>query len=427
MCTISAMATRDDAPDPRPSVADVARRELLRRLGTQWVVGQWLPRVSELARILNAGHVSTHRAVAQLAREGYLLPLRGKGTRVLKAGPASAAAKTDVAGGGVRVVPPAATTASTEMRLPGIAPPTRSPRIAIIRMRNTDPLIHRMVDACMEAARPMNPQFNFVLIDAPGQQAVLSERVDAAVAFNLFYSDGLEGVFSHTDCVVRVATGLPRRSDRAKCDVVTVNQRQVGYLAGRCLRDAGCDSVCFIGARWRDGQGYDLTSKARLAGFEAGWGEPVDPEHLMYGQFYGPKTGRHGFLRWTRLSPRPQGIFAASDELAVGVLGAAVMAGMKPGVDFQLVGVDGQERFRNATGFPLTSIQMPADAMGRQAARMVRQRLLEGEPDAMRVVLSCSLYKGLTVLPRVAHTAGPATDAGDSSIETQSTPGEPAR
>ena len=66
---------------------------------------------------------------------------------------------------------------------------------------------------------------------------------------------------------------------------------------------------------------------------------------------------------------------------------------------------DGQDRGRNASGFPLTTVQMPADIMGRQAARMLRQRLLEGETAAMRIVLTCSIYKGMTV----AHSSDLST------------------
>jgi DNA-binding LacI/PurR family transcriptional regulator len=399
-------------PAPRPrNVAQIARQELLRRLGVQWAVGQWLPSVAELARLLGAGHVSTHRAVVQLAREGYLLPLRGKGTRVLKAGPTSAGTRqTRNPGSRVSLISPAAAASFP----PGIAPPTRSPQIAIVRSAITDPMIHRMIDAFMEAAKPMGPQFRFLLTDGREEVWQLPEPVDAAVLFNQPPNTFPGDLAARAKQLISVMTGTPSAELwRLGADVVTIDQQTVGRLAGQRLRQSGCECVCYIGRYCEPGR-YDATSLARLRGFEEGWGEPLADEYQMFGRWYGPKTGRQGYLRWTKLSPRPQGIFAASDELAMGVLGAAVMEGLRPGIDFQLVGVDGQERSRNATGFPLTSVQMPVDAMGRQAARLLRQRLLEGETQAMHVALGCTLFAGLTaMLPeeRAAHLATQRADA----------------
>jgi len=392
----------------RDGIVRMVRQDILRRLGTQWVEGQWLPPVAELAKILQAGHGSTHRALRELTREGYLLPLRGKGTRVLKGVPESER--------------PSATSAASQSQsfcLPGTARLKHRPLVAIVRSQHTDPMIHRMIDAFMESAKPMDPLFSFVLAADQEKPWHLPHAVDAVVTFNQPAFTFDEDLRTRARHVIAVATALPgEQLHQHDADIVTIDQHACGRLAGQCLRDAGWDLACFIGRRDESGE-YDATSLARLRGFEAGWGERLADEHLMYGRFYGPKTGRHGFLRWTKLTPRPQGIFAASDELAMGVLSAAVLEGLRPGVDFQLVGVDGQERARNATGFPLTSIQMPADAMGRQAARLLRQRLLEGETQAMQVVLQCSLFQGMTVRPagEKASTSPAEVESGTVDIQ----------
>lgn len=392
----------------RDGIVRMVRQDLLRRLGTQWVEGQWLPPVGELAKILQAGHGSTHRALRELTREGYLLPLRGKGTRVLKGMPESD-----------RVAGKPLASQYQPSSLPGTAQMKHRPLVAIVWSQSTDPMIHRMIDAFMESANPMDPLFTFVVTSGQEEIWHLPHAVDAAVVFNQpssTFSDDLGSMARH---IIAVATALPGEPLHYRdTDVVTIDQHSCGRLAGQCLRDAGWDLACFIGRRDESGE-YDATSLARLRGFEAGWGERLADEYLMYGRFYGPKTGRHGFLRWTKLTPRPQGIFAASDELAMGVLSAAVLEGLRPGVDFQLVGVDGQERARNATGFPLTSIQMPADAMGRQAARLLRQRLLEGETQAMQIVLQCSLFKGMTVRPAGAKASAPPAEVESGTVDIQ--------
>lgn len=386
---------RKKTQEPVPhSASALVKAELLKRLGRQWMVGQWLPPVRDLAKALDAGHVSTHQALVELAQEGYVLPLRGKGTRVMKAG-------TDV-------VPAAVQSGDwgQAQQLAGMAALDRPPRIAIIRQRQTDPMIHRMIDACMEAAKPMAPQFSFVLVEGAEEQPRLTEPMDAAVVFIPWLKEDWSALLPHARHVVHVTTGAGKRSLRhERVDRVTVDQKHVGYLAGMHLREMGWESAVYLGKRMTGKSRYDVTSLKRLRGFESALGRRLPQEHLMYGHFYGPVTGQYAFQRWFNLTPRPQAIFAASDELACGFLAAAIMQGLKPGVDFQLIGVDGQDRGRNASGFPLTTVQMPADIMGRQAARMLRQRLLEGETAPMRVVLTCSMYRGQTVSSR-ADIAG---------------------
>lgn len=357
-------------------VVQNVKQDLLSRLGSQWVVGQWLPPVGELSRLLNAGHGSTHAAVRELTHEGYLLPLRGKGTRVLKAAPGAK---------------PGATTIASQ------------PRVAIVRFRNTDAMIHRMVDAFMDAAKPLNPRWSFELLDVDAPNGSLSEDVDAAVLFNAQSMDDLSGVLSRSRHVIAVSAGLGTWSEtQPQVDRISIDQDMAGYLAGQCLRDAGCETACYIGRHAGDRSRYDATSQQRLRGFVRAWGSKLKREHLMFGRYYGELTGSHALRRWVGMSPRPQGIFAASDDLAVGMLSAALERGLKPGVDFHLVGVDGQDRGRSVLGVALTTVVIPAEAMGRHAARLLRQRWSEGETDPVHMVLGCRLQHGQTValLPR---------------------------
>jgi|GEM_PF-3966009 len=373
---------------------ELVKQELLARLGSQWQVDQWLPPVSELAKILSAGHVSTHRALQSLAEEGYLLPLRGKGTKILRAKATSKATST------------AAQTIPLGVR----------PKVAILRTRHTDAMVHRMVDAFIDAAKPMNPDYVFAWQEGKGESPVLNETADVAVLFNPILGDDLKTIWPRVNHVMMVSTGLPEAARYpSRADLITIDQQYAGYLAGNCLREAGCRSVCFLGCS-SEPQHYDATSQARLQGFEEAWGNQLDSEHLMYGRFYSPRTGDHALKHWRNLSPRPDAICAASDELALGILAEAVMEGSKPGVDFQLVSIDGQHRARSASGFALTTVQLPADAMGRQAAKLLKQRVVEGETEPMRITLGCQLLTGQTVKSMVGNASSSAhTDTNDSS------------
>lgn len=158
---------------------ELVKQELLARLGSQWQVDQWLPPVSELAKILSAGHVSTHRALQSLAEEGYLLPLRGKGTKILRAKATSKATST------------AAQTIPLGVR----------PKVAILRTRHTDAMVHRMVDAFIDAAKPMNPDYVFAWQEGKGESPVLNETADVAVLFNPILGDDLKTIWPRVNHV----------------------------------------------------------------------------------------------------------------------------------------------------------------------------------------------------------------------------------
>lgn len=365
-------------------VHELVRQDLLDRLGSQWQPGQWLPPVRELAKVLGAGHVSTHRAVAQLTQEGYLLPLRGKGTRVLRG-----TAAEPVTGDGSR------------------RPGTRR-RLALFRARHTVDMVHRMVDSFLEAGRDLDLDCTFHLVEGEIDDLGLEQEVDAAVLFNpSLLADPAPVRHRARHVLIASCAAPPCEAAWAGLDVVTVDQRQGGLLAGACLRDAGCRRVCFVG-RALGRSRYDQTSLARLRGFEAAWGKKLRAEDLMFGSAYGPMTGRHAVRRMMTMTPRPDGLFAASDDLALGALAMAIEEGLKPGEDFHLVGFDGHERLANTTGRTLTTVEVPAAAMGRQVARLLRQRLVEGETIPMRVTLPCSLRVGRTARRAPRRAAAPS-------------------
>lgn len=374
------MARASDTPAVRTS--QLAELELRRRLGPQWPVGAWLPPLRDLARVLNSGQVNTQRAVAALARQGYLLSLRGKGTLVRRIPPVEVGS---------------AATASTG-------------RFALIYSQNTDPLIMRMVHACQQVLTPHARRLDLVVFDGQTLPSMMIDPLDGMV---LFSPSPSVGQLSHSarHCVT-VATWLPDHYDsRKQGDLVTVDQEHGGYLAGRLLRQVGCELGCFIGRAEADPV-YDNTSQARLRGFERGMGQTVESDRLMFGRYYGPLTGSHAFRRWHELQPRPTGVFAVSDEIAVGFLMSAMSHGLEPGKDFHLVGFDGQERGKlpEAT---LTTVQAPAEAMGKLAARMLLQRLDDPTPPPMQLALQPALLLGQTT----AHPRSETRSSGASGAD----------
>ncbi len=384
-----------DAPDRTQDglcTRELLEQEILRRIGKQWGVGEWLPPIPDLARLLHAGQVNTQRAVAALARQGYLLSLRGKGTLVRRRPPQSQ---------------------------PGDEPTNAQLyRVALVHAYNTDPFLQQALTACRQVLLPHCRRLEVVGCDGQNAPLMLRESFDGLVLLNP--SQEMLGMAAGARHALRLSLAQPHgQSDQDEHDIVGIDQLHGGYLAGRALRLLEIDGCCFIG-RAATGTEFDPTSAARLAGFEQGWGDQLDSESLMYGRFYGPTTGAHAYRRWKQLSPRPQGIFACNDEIAVGFLLAALADELRPGIDFQLIGFDGQERGKlpEAT---LTTVTAPMAALGLLAGQQLLTRLHGSTLPPVHQTLRCHLEPGHTTAASLIDALASAADTPPLASDSQET------
>ena len=145
--------------------------------------------------------------------------------------------------------------------------------------------------------------------------------------------------------------------------------------AMRYLINLGHRRIAFISGR------YDLQSAiSRLRGYQDGLtqaGIPIDPNMIMQGDF----TADSGFkcaAQLLNLPEPPTAIFAANDEMALGVYQAARDAGFSIPEDLSVVGFDNiPEAAQCEPG--LTTIHQPMQEMGKIAVQMLL-KLIEGEP-----------------------------------------------
>lgn len=151
---------------------------------------------------------------------------------------------------------------------------------------------------------------------------------------------------------------------------IVTNDRRGGLLAGRHLADLGHRRMGFI-----SGSDGPRSSRERRRGFEQGLAEhglALSPDCVAEGA-YSYESGQEGARRLLALKDRPTAIFAASDEMAAGVLHAAREAGLSTPGDLSVVGFDDTQiasRVRPA----LTTIRAPTREIGRRAA----ERLVGG-------------------------------------------------
>ena len=91
--------------------------------------------------------------------------------------------------------------------------------------------------------------------------------------------------------------------------------------------------------------------------------------------------GRHlrGLARWLATLPRPAGIMACSDLWALHILNACELAGLAVPDDIAVVGVDDDDLLCTFANPTLTSVRLPGERLGAEAARLL-QAMMDGAP-----------------------------------------------
>ena len=153
--------------------------------------------------------------------------------------------------------------------------------------------------------------------------------------------------------------------------LVALGHRRIAHVAGRS--DLWC-------------------SRARLNGYRAelqAAGLPADPDLVVEGNF-DFESGFRAARQLLDLADRPTAVFAASDQMALGVTEALRRARLSVPNDISVVGFDDLPLVRWSSP-PLTTVGQPLVAMGRLAVHTVL-RLVRGERlESTRVELATAL------------------------------------
>jgi len=367
-----------------PLTHELVRDQLRRRVGTQWQMGERIPPIRQIARELGVGESSTFQAVRALVRAGVLASRPRRGTFVM------AIPQTSVA----PAIIPKANASLADKRIEVL---TIIPR--------PEPFVGRMIESFEAAMHQVGCEVIRDVVPVEAFGTFDQRDADAIVLFNP--SDHQSIVCGPNLVLVIVNTALETPVAMAgRFDVVSVDQEQGGFLAGRRLRELGCKSVCFIGrSARRQLDLMDQTCVARLTGFERGWGEPLPTDRIIVAKHYSTIAGAREVPKWLEMEPRPDGIFAATDEIALGMIFGASAHGLEPGRDFQVVGFDGQQRGRDLPEHPLTTIDVPGREMGQRAAELLLGRLEDPDQPVRRLSLGCTLYEGATALANSTSTS----------------------
>ena len=154
---------------------------------------------------------------------------------------------------------------------------------------------------------------------------------------------------------------------------VDVDHYAIGQMAGNYYLERGMRDVGFVG--WpqsahsierRRGFADAIGTRATVHTYVEHWSNqrPVWPEA--------------GLVEWLRDLPKPVGIFAANDERAVLVIEACRSARLAIPEQVAVLGVDDDDIVIKRLPLELSSIQLPADRVGYEAAAILDQ-LMDGK------------------------------------------------
>jgi DNA-binding transcriptional regulator YhcF (GntR family) len=365
------MERNPPADAARPPLAHQASLALLRReLAQRWKVGDRLPPLKEWSRQLGVGQVSLQRAARTLVRQGYLMSRTRHGTFV-------------------RRLPELSESERLEARQHAQRQPRR--RVQIVRTRTLDPFMEpalvRLTASLNDAGLACSQRL--VEIEDPLPSDWVGD-CDGGVLLQpqLRHKQPLP----RDRAIVVLCTAMyDPSSSPVEHDVVSVDSERGGAIAGWHLRERGVESAVFVGRSIEGGEA-DLTSAARCRGFLASFGD-LPRRHCLLVDAYNSEAGARAFGQWIRMPRRPEGVFCATDDLALGFIYAGLSRGMEPGRDYHIVGFDGQQRLREVATGSLASVAVPIEAMGHTAAQLLISRLDQPHLAARRLLLGCSLLQ----------------------------------
>jgi len=182
-------------------------------------------------------------------------------------------------------------------------------------------------------------------------------------------------------------------SDADRLPTVLPDDRAVGRMAAQYLLSLGFRELGFC---WPGNLPY---GKLRLDAFTAQAGTSRVQVHVC-------NASEQDIGQWVSGLPKPIGILGCNDDWAHRLLNAARRQGVKVPDEVAVLGVDDDELFNTLVTPSLSSVAVPAEQIGYQAAAML-ERLMEGQ----RVARTPTLLPPIRVVARESTDVLTVNDA----------------
>ena len=213
-------------------------------------------------------------------------------------------------------------------------------------------------------------------------------RIDGVVHLTPHMTDPLLDQIISAELPVAVCGRLRMDTPSPLVRTVTVDDTSGARLAGEHLLQSGARRIAMI-AGPEDAPG----SEARLEGFQMALSSTFDPALLRHGD-YSHTSGRAAMQALLAADPSIDGVFCASDRMAMGAYQVLEKEGRRIPDDVQVVGFDDHE-FASELDPPLTSVRQPIQLLGEQAMVML-MALIRGEDPGHRVFPTSLIVRSST-------------------------------
>jgi LacI family transcriptional regulator len=172
-------------------------------------------------------------------------------------------------------------------------------------------------------------------------------------------------------------------------DSVVIDQRMGAVaLLRHLVNDCGVRRIVFVGGLVTNIDTIERLSAYREVMTEANLDVGTnDIFHLDYQYDTAYELGEKRVREWAR---RRAAVFAANDEMAAGIIDAALAAGLSLPDDLAVVGFD-DTRIAAMTRPRLTTVHVPMSSMGAAAIDLLYQRLEDPKRPATKLILQSEL------------------------------------
>jgi LacI family transcriptional regulator len=217
-------------------------------------------------------------------------------------------------------------------------------------------------------------------------QQLITDLLDRQVDALIFAAVGTRQVIL-PDAATRVPTVLLNCfAPHDPVPAIVPDEERGGREATQALLDLGHRDIAYL-----TGNPGQWATKARLRGFRGALrGAGLNPrEHTVLSGDYHADSGYDLVRTLLRRGPLPTAIMCGNDRMAVGALLGLLEAGIRVPEDVSVMGYDDQFQLAAEIRPALSTVRLPYDAMGRQAA----ERLADGPPAAPtgRTLVHCPL------------------------------------
>jgi LacI family transcriptional regulator len=212
-------------------------------------------------------------------------------------------------------------------------------------------------------------------------QVLHEKRIDGVIFVSEVITDEYYKMLESMNIpIVLIST----ESYRYSLPYVKVNDRHAAYTATEYLIQKGHRKIGMISGNKND----MIAGQPRIDGYKEALlhnGIDIKENYIVSCKGFGFKDGFYILPRLLHQAPDITAIFAASDEMAMGVISAAYKLGIKIPDDISIIGYDNLPLAEMAIP-PLTTVAQPLEEMGEMAASMLFEMMDTGRTVESRIM-----------------------------------------